>query len=70
MVTTLKIKSFTADEIGRFITMLTRNGYKVKFSKGDRLHMTIQISKNDTGDGDGQDIPVADGRDGERPADR
>lgn len=68
MVTTLKIKSFTADEIDRFITMLTRNGYKVKFSKGDRLHMTIQISKNDTGDG--QDISVADGGHGERPADR
>lgn len=46
MITVFKFKSFTATEIDSLITLMTRNGYKVKFEKGDRVATKVTISKD------------------------
>lgn len=67
MVAKIDIKSYENSEIGAVVSLLTKNGYTVKFSRKDSLTRTIIITK---GVSDGQDIPVAHGRNDERPSDR
>lgn len=67
MVAKIDIKSYENSEIGAVVSLLTKNGYTVKFSRKDSLTRTMIITK---GVSDGQDIPVAHGRNDERAQDR
>lgn len=44
MTTTLKIKSYSDEEISGIVTLLTRNGYAVNFRKGNNSAMMCEIS--------------------------
>jgi len=46
MITVFRFKSFTASEVDSLITLMTRNGYKVKFEKGDRVTTKVTIQKD------------------------
>lgn len=46
MITVFKFKSFTASEIDSLITLMTRNGYIVKFEKGSRVTTKVTIQKD------------------------
>ena len=46
MITVFRFKSYTATEIDSLVTLMTRNGYTVKFEKGDRVAIKVTISKD------------------------
>lgn len=45
MTAVFKIRSFTANEIDSLISIMTKNGYKVIFEKGDRVSTKVIIHK-------------------------
>ena len=45
MTAVFKIRRYTAGEIDALISLMTNNGYKVSFQKGDRVSQKVIISK-------------------------
>ena len=45
MTAVFKLKRFSAHEIDALITLMTENGYKVVFEKGDRVSPKVTITR-------------------------
>ena len=45
MTAIFKLKRFSACEIDALITLMTENGYKVIFEKGDRVSSKVTITR-------------------------
>ena len=45
MTAIFKLKRFSACEIDELITLMTENGYKVIFEKGDRVSSKVTITR-------------------------
>lgn len=46
MIAVFKIKSYSSSEIDAVVSVMTKNGYKVIFEKGDRVSMKMTIVKD------------------------
>lgn len=46
MIAVFKLKSYSAGEIDALISVMTKNGYKVIFEKGDRVSTKVIIQKH------------------------
>jgi len=46
MKAVFKIKRYTEREVDSLISLMTANGYKVSFEKGDRVTTKVIISKD------------------------
>ena len=46
MTAVFRIKSYSSSEIDSLISIMTKNGYKVIFEKGDRVSTKIIIQKD------------------------
>ena len=46
MIAVFKIKSYSSSEIDAVVSLMTKNGYKVIFEKGDRVSMKMTIVKD------------------------
>ena len=45
MTAVFKFKRFSANEINALISLMTENGYKVIFEKGDRVASKVTITR-------------------------
>ena len=45
MTAVFRLKRFSAHEIDALITLMTENGYKVVFERGDRVSSKVTITK-------------------------
>ena len=46
MIAVFKIKSYSSSEIDAVVSVMTKNGYKVIFEKGDRVSLKLTIVKD------------------------
>lgn len=46
MIAVFKIKAYSSSEIDAVVSLMTKNGYKVIFEKGDRVSMKMTIVKD------------------------
>lgn len=46
MTAVFKLKRYTAAEIDAIVSVMTNNGYKVVFEKGDRMSTKMTITKD------------------------
>lgn len=46
MTAVFKLKRYSASELDAVVSMMTQNGYKVIFEKGDRVSTKMTITKD------------------------
>ena len=45
MIAVFRIKRYSSEDVRAFIHLMTENGYKVSFEKGDRMATKVTVTK-------------------------